>query len=124
MKTSKNRHPKVHNRVSVSLLLFVSCLSIVQAEPVEVKPPQQKILSSPGGRFVFGQISDFRRDQFMLDTQTGRLWAITVRTPPKNEDGTQPDDEGIKLLHPVPYADGQGNLLGKNNNWNFTAPNN
>ena len=33
-------------------------------------------LSSATGRFVFGQISEFRRDQFMLDTQTGQLWQI------------------------------------------------
>lgn len=124
METSKKRHPKMHSQASVLLLLLVSCISAVKAEPIEVKPPQQKILSSSGGRFVFGQISDFRRDQFMLDTQTGRLWQITVRTPPKNADGTQPAGEGIKLLDPVPYADGQGNLIGKNMNWNFTAPNN
>lgn len=35
-------------------------------------------LSAPGGRFVFGQTSEFRRDQFMLDTQTGRLWQIVM----------------------------------------------
>ena len=33
-------------------------------------------LSSQGGRFVFGQISDYRADQYMLDTQTGRLWQV------------------------------------------------
>ncbi|CAH1092829.1 hypothetical protein [Candidatus Nitrotoga sp. 1052] len=103
---------------------FASCNQPVEAEPVEVKLPQQKMLSSPGGRFVFGQISDFRRDQFMLDTQTGRLWVKTVRTSPKNKDGTQPADDGIEFLSPVPYADGKGSLLGKNNNWNYTAPNN
>jgi hypothetical protein len=38
--------------------------------------PQHKLLSSPSGRFVFGQISDSGKDQFMLDTFTGRLWRI------------------------------------------------
>ena len=38
--------------------------------------PQQKILSSDNGRFVFGQISGSSKDQFMLDTATGRLWRI------------------------------------------------
>ena len=33
-------------------------------------------LSAPGGRYVFGQISSARRDQFMLDTQTGQLWQV------------------------------------------------
>jgi len=123
MGTCKKWHAKMHNRISVSLLLLASCISTVGAEPVEVKLPQ-KMLSSPGGRFVFGQISEFRRDQFMLDTLTGRLWVKTIRTPPKNVDGTQPEGDGIEFLDPVPYADGQGSLLGKNNNWNFTAPNN
>lgn|SRR5487761_1938432 len=33
-------------------------------------------LSAPGGRYVFGQINQMARDQYMLDTQTGRLWRI------------------------------------------------
>ena len=123
METCKKGRAKMHNRVSVSLLLFASCISTAKAEPVEVKVPQQKMLSSPVGRFVFGQISEFRRDQFMLDTQTGRLWVKAVRTPPKNKDGTQPEGEGIEFLDPVPYSDGGGSLIGNNNNWNFTAPN-
>ena len=36
------------------------------------------VLSSEGGRYVFGQISDMARDQFMLDTKTGRLWQVVV----------------------------------------------
>jgi hypothetical protein len=32
------------------------------------------VLAAPGGRYVLGQISSFRRDQFLLDTQTGRVW--------------------------------------------------
>lgn len=38
--------------------------------------PQYKTLSSDNGRFVFGQISGSSKDQFMLDTATGRLWRI------------------------------------------------
>ena len=38
--------------------------------------PQQKVLSSDNGRFVFGQISGSSKDQYMLDTATGRLWRI------------------------------------------------
>jgi hypothetical protein len=37
---------------------------------------EQKLLSSANGRFVFGQISNSSKDQFMLDTFTGRLWRI------------------------------------------------
>lgn len=35
-----------------------------------------KVLSQPGGRFAFGQISSARVDQYMLDTATGRLWQL------------------------------------------------
>ncbi len=58
---------------------------------------QKQVLSSSGGRFVFGQISDSAKDQFMLDTYTGRLWKISERgdigtflksIPYSNSDGT------------------------------------
>ena len=41
------------------------------------KSPHKGSLHSSNGRFVFGQISDSTKDQFMLDTQTGRLWRIS-----------------------------------------------
>ncbi len=37
---------------------------------------KSRVLSSSNGRFVFGQISNSGKDQFMLDTATGRLWQI------------------------------------------------
>ncbi len=48
------------------------------------------LASTTEGRYVFGQISDFRSDQFLLDTQTGRLWQLVV------------DQEKNKKLQPVP----------------------
>ena len=48
-------------------------------------------LSAPGGRYVFGQIGLARADQFMLDTQTGRLWRLVV------------DKNDAPLLQIVPY---------------------
>lgn len=33
-------------------------------------------LGVDGGRFVFGQISEMRRDQYLLDTQTGQVWQV------------------------------------------------
>ncbi|MFV3409695.1 hypothetical protein ACNH6C_13870 [Bdellovibrio bacteriovorus] len=30
--------------------------------------------SSSGGRFQIIQLSDFRRDQYLIDTQTGKMW--------------------------------------------------
>jgi len=59
--------------------------------PKTVQQTQYQCLSSPQGRFVFGQISDSAKDQFMLDTWTGRLWRIS-------ESG-----EVGKFLAPVPY---------------------
>jgi hypothetical protein len=58
-----------------------------------------RILSSASGRYVFGQISDFRRDQYMLDTQTGRLWRV-VSVTFKKEDGT---DGTYDMLEAVSY---------------------
>ena len=68
------------NRRSIALgALAMFCVGMVFAEePVRVKPPQQRVLSAPNGRFVFGQINDIRSDQFMLDTQTGQQWTIRV----------------------------------------------
>jgi hypothetical protein len=52
---------------------------------------QPNVLCSPGGRFVFGQVSDSSKDQFMLDTWTGRLWRIS-------------ESGGVGVfLNPVPY---------------------
>ena len=78
------------------------------ADPVKVTPPQNKTLSSEGGRFVFGQISEFRRDQYMLDTRTGRLWRAMLRS--LNPDGTPAPGEGALVLEPVPYQDAKGAL--------------
>ncbi|MGE5841596.1 MAG: hypothetical protein ACM335_04915 [Deltaproteobacteria bacterium] len=44
--------------------------------PTQVMMDKGKVLSAAGGRFVFGQISDSGKDQFMLDTLTGRLWRV------------------------------------------------
>ena len=33
-------------------------------------------LSSQNGRFVYGQTSEVRADQFLLDTQTGQMWRM------------------------------------------------
>lgn len=69
--------------VWISVLFFVAALeSPVLAQPFGMSTPppaeisQYKALGCPGGRYVFGQISDSSKDQFMLDTVTGRLWRI------------------------------------------------
>lgn len=61
-------------------------------------PPTGKVLGCAGGRFVFGQISDSSKDQYMLDTQTGRLWRIG-----------ESSDVGTHL-RVIPYKDEQGKV--------------
>ena len=64
------------------LFLFLTAgATTVCAQPLglgspQLRPSQSKILSSENGRFVFGQVSNSSKDQFMLDTVTGRLWRI------------------------------------------------
>jgi hypothetical protein len=86
--------------VAGSVLLLASAgvmaqpFGIMSGQPV--KEPHKEVLSSPCGRYVFGQISDSSKDQFMLDTSTGRLWRIS-------ESGRI----GI-FLKAVPYCDDKG----------------
>lgn len=70
-----------------SLLLLLAICGTLNAQ--EQRPT---ILSAPGGRFAFGQISPMRKDQYMLDTATGRLWEVTE------------DANGVRSLNPVHYA--------------------
>jgi hypothetical protein len=66
-------------------------------QPQIQQKAEPKILSSAGGRYVFGQISDSEKDKFMLDTQTGRLWQTA-------------ESGGVGLfLREVPYRIGEGN---------------
>jgi len=87
--------------------VFTSCAHA--ADAVKVTPPQQKVLASENGRFVFGQISEYRRDQYMLDTQTGRVWKIVLRKA-KNSDGTDAPGDGFEVLEVVPYVDLEGKM--------------
>ncbi len=65
----------------------LATLILIWAAPLAAQPfgllpgqPQKTAtrpaLAVPQGRFVFGQISESSKDQFMLDTHTGRLWRI------------------------------------------------
>lgn len=66
-------------RTAIAIVLLFSSTAFA-AETVKVKPPANKLLTTENGRYVFGQISEMRRDQFMLDTKTGKLWNIVVVT--------------------------------------------
>lgn len=88
--------------------LGVAAVVVITAAPVFAQfgitspppqiPPSGKVLSSTGGRYVFGQISDSSKDQFMLDTHTGRLWRIG-----------ESSDVGTHLRS-IPYRDEQGKV--------------
>ncbi len=88
--------------IVMSLLLLVLFFSVtVSSQPLGILSPQsqqsqQKILASAKGRFVFGQVSGSSKDQFMLDTSTGRLWRIAEK-----------GDIGI-FLRSVPYCNSRG----------------
>lgn len=77
-----------------SINIYAQPLGLMPQKPQEKS--QQKLLSSANGRFVFGQISNSSKDQYMLDTFTGKLWRIAesgaigifLRSVPyRNEDG-------------------------------------
>lgn len=63
--------------VTIIITLFITTAAFA-TEPVKVQPPANKLLASENGRYVFGQISEMRRDQYMLDTRTGKLWKIVA----------------------------------------------
>lgn len=57
---------------------------------------------SPNGRYEMKQISEMRRDQFIIDTQRGRIWT-TVFIP---YDQTKDPNNGFIGLSPVFFDDG------------------
>jgi hypothetical protein len=70
--------------VSVGLALGLLLLTrlAVHAQPLGFGTQPQEgekkigVLATSNARYVFGQVSDSSKDQFMLDTFTGRLWRI------------------------------------------------
>jgi hypothetical protein len=87
----------------IGITVVVFCLGIFGeanaqfgVSPTQVTMDKGKVLSSAGGRFVFGQISDSGKDQFMLDTLTGRLWRVG-----------ESSDVGMHLK-PIPYRKEDG----------------
>ena len=84
----------------ILLLWLVAGLATATAQDATTEPPQKrsKVLASPSGRYQFGQISEYRRDQYVFDTQTGRLWQIAM----------SPDS--LLVLQPIPYRSPDGLL--------------
>ncbi|MEE3776487.1 MULTISPECIES: hypothetical protein [Campylobacter] len=60
-------------------------------------------ISSPNGRYEFKQISEARRDQFLIDTQTGKVWRM-IFVPFDKKDTTQ--ENGFNALEPMYFYDG------------------
>jgi hypothetical protein len=60
-------------------------------------------LATEGGRYVLGQISDARRDQYLLDTKTGRLWEVIEYTSRSKTDESK--TETRTMLRPVRFLD-------------------
>ena len=82
-------------------LMFIASPALAQfglGSQAPAIPPTGKVLGCAGGRFVFGQISDSSKDQYMLDTLTGRLWRIG-----------ESSDVGTHL-RVIPYKDDQGKV--------------
>lgn len=75
----------------LSFFLLATASIGLAAEPDKMTTSSKKVLESQNGRYVFGQISELARHQFMLDTHTGRLWNLK-----EMEDGTE-------ILTPIMY---------------------
>lgn len=81
----------------IIISVLISSLAFAD-EPVKVKPPANKSLTAENGRYVYGQISELRRDQYMLDTKTGRLWNLNVIVK-----GIGEDRKESYVLSPILY---------------------
>lgn len=79
------------------LLAILASSLLATAYAADVQNPSS-VLSASGGRYVFGQISQYRRDQYMLDTQTGRLWVSVCL-----KGGDQVTGCEVLALQPIAY---------------------
>lgn len=91
-------------KTTLFILGLVTSLSCF-IEPVEANSSNAKVLGTDTGRYVFGQISDFRSDQFLMDTETGRLWRLVVdeKDNPKMEPVPIMQIRGEKGFTPEPF---------------------
>lgn len=63
--------------------LAVLCAMLVAASAQAQEPPKRQMLSSQNGRFVMGQIGEYASSQYLIDTQTGRVWEVVNMTDGK-----------------------------------------
>lgn len=68
-------------------------------------------LAPPGANeFSLAQLGEFRRDQFLVDRRTGRVWNVTcwtdARAKPKRADQDQAGCDGIRFWNEM-YVEGR-----------------
>lgn len=98
---------RLHKLVALTICAVSTWASA--ADAVKIAVPLPPLLAGPTGRYIFGQISESSRDQYMFDSQTGRLWRLAMRKG-KHPNGSETTGEGFAVLEPVPYDDMQGRL--------------
>lgn len=91
-------------RIGIFTAAWVTIAVAAAQTPINIGPA----LSASGGRFVFGQVSEARRDQYLLDTQTGRMWRPVCVVKDK-DDATKCM---LNAMEPMDFLDGKGNLAG------------
>ena len=92
----------------IKVIILIAAYAIAAAATAQTPPPQNSVLNAAGGRYVFGQISELRRDPYLLDTLTGRLWVQICAVPHKDN----PSQCAVSALQPIAYSDSKGNLVG------------
>jgi hypothetical protein len=96
-----NRNKTIFSAMIIGIGMATSVPPVLAQFGIAQAPAQkvssERVLTSGTGRYVFGQISDSSKDQYMLDTLTGRLWRIGETS------------SGVHLKE-IPYRDEQGKL--------------
>ena len=73
------RFTRLNARYMLFSVIVVGCASVYNVFQSEGLAGHRE-----KGRYQLVQLSDMRRDQFMVDTQTGRLWEVVCVKPGQN----------------------------------------
>lgn len=103
---ARRRFPRKENMKRIGI--FTAVLMGMATASAQTPSPPGSVLSAAGGRFVFGQISEYRRDQYLLDTQTGRVWRPVCVTKDKDDSSRC----SLSAMEPIDFLDSKGNLSG------------
>jgi hypothetical protein len=97
----------------VIIILAVILPVFSHAEDATENATPRKALSAirPNDRYVVVEISRIRDDQYMLDTQTGQLWSLTVSKVPNPSGGNVESNVKAMVLVPVPYLRADGKAI-------------